>query len=402
MAYVITATLSNGKHPENGSTQILFPLSRQEYSDAIGHLKELEAGDAVARDCVVEEIDSGYEVLGCLEGKAVNVDELDFLAKRLDSFDEYEAQQFQAACHAFGCRDIQSLINMTFCCQETTVIGDFSKLEEAGKHHYLTTHGGAAPAEEMERVDGKAVAEELFRSKKGVLTPYGLFFCNKVGRDRLEAPYRGMGIPLYLWERPLAEVELTDKSGSAAFTFLPTSELALTRFCQRNDVQLSETTPAKLTWLIGSREPVRLTGGAAELTEYNELAERMNDLSETQQSAFLAAVEATGAEELSQMWPLLEHVRDFTFCPGVESAEDYGRYMIQQSGAFDYDDRLEPYYNYEALGEFLLVREYGQFTRGGYLRCAEESAFADFFPPPGHQGDRAQERGEMTMKMEGM
>ena len=191
MAYVITATLSNGKHPENGSTQILFPLSRQEYSDAIGHLEELEVGDAVARDCVVEEIDSSYEVLGCLEGKAVNVDELDFLAKRLDSFDEYEAQQFQAACHAFGCRDIQSLINMTFCCQETTVIGDFSKLEEAGKHHYLTTHGGAAPAEEMERVDGKAVAEELFQSKKGVLTPYGLFFCNKWGGTGWKRPTAG-------------------------------------------------------------------------------------------------------------------------------------------------------------------------------------------------------------------
>lgn len=76
---------------------------------------------------------------------------------------------------------------MTFCCQKTTVISNFSKLEEAGKQHYLTTHGGAVPADELEAVDGAALALQLIQSGNGMQTPYGLFF-RKEDRSRKSSP----------------------------------------------------------------------------------------------------------------------------------------------------------------------------------------------------------------------
>lgn len=43
-------------------------------------LQAMELGGPVNRDCRVDVVDSHYSVLGALEGKLVNVDELDYLA----------------------------------------------------------------------------------------------------------------------------------------------------------------------------------------------------------------------------------------------------------------------------------------------------------------------------------
>ena len=137
------AQLSNPVHPEYGSLTVPFPIPEDEYDRVLDKLDVLETGDAVRRDCRVETVNSEYRTLKRLEGQTVNVDELDYLAKRLDGFDVYEAQQFEAAAYKYG-RDIESLINLTFCCQKVTVITDFSDLEEVGRRHYMTVNGGSA------------------------------------------------------------------------------------------------------------------------------------------------------------------------------------------------------------------------------------------------------------------
>lgn len=93
MSYVIKAVLSNPSIPESGVATIPFPLSSAEYDHSISEVLEpMGIGSAVAQDCMVDDIDSGYEVLACLKGQAVNADELDYLAKRLDSFDVYSSK----------------------------------------------------------------------------------------------------------------------------------------------------------------------------------------------------------------------------------------------------------------------------------------------------------------------
>ena len=67
-----------------------------------------------------------------------NLDELDYLARRLDSFDDYEAAQFQAIAVRLGTFDMTDFINLTFCCQQATVITNFSDLEGIGKTHILS------------------------------------------------------------------------------------------------------------------------------------------------------------------------------------------------------------------------------------------------------------------------
>ena len=114
MSYIIKAVLSNPKLPENGVASIPFPLSRAEYDHSISEVLEpMGIGNAVTQDCLVEEIDSSYEVLDCLKGQVVNVDELDYLAKRLDSFCENECSSFQAACFRLLAMFLVSRISRT-------------------------------------------------------------------------------------------------------------------------------------------------------------------------------------------------------------------------------------------------------------------------------------------------
>ena len=47
--------------------------------------------------------------------------------------------------------------------------------------------------------------------------------------------------------------------------------------------------------------------------------------------------------------------------------EEYGKYMIQKSGHFDYDDNLAEFYDYRRYGEECIRAEYGQFNECGYV-----------------------------------
>ena len=147
---IFNAILKNPKHKEYGAANVPLPIPPNEYEPVLERLEALELGDAVQQDCRVSEIDGAYPILKRLEGGRVNLDEMDYLAKRLDSFTDQEAAQSQAAAVRFGISGIKDLINLTFCCQQTTVITDFSDLNQIGRDHYLTLHGGCAPTKELE------------------------------------------------------------------------------------------------------------------------------------------------------------------------------------------------------------------------------------------------------------
>ena len=132
---MIRAVLGNPNHPEYGVATIPFPIPRDQYAHCVELLEALEIGDAVKADCKVERIDSFYTVLKRTEMLTVNVEELNYLAKRLDSFDTGEAAQFQAMAHKLELFELKDLINLTFCCQQATVITDFSDLAAVGRDH---------------------------------------------------------------------------------------------------------------------------------------------------------------------------------------------------------------------------------------------------------------------------
>ena len=206
---MIQAVLGNPHHPEYGVATIPFPIPRDQHAHCMELLEALEIGDAVKADCKVEKIDSFYTVLKRVEMLTVNVEELNYLAKRLDSFDTGEAAQFQAMAHKLELFELKDLINLTFCCQQATVITDFSDLAAIGRDHYMNLHGGSASVDELNALDVKETARRLIESGSGTITPYGVVYDNGM---KLEQIYDGRFFPCYYYEPNAITVAATAKS----------------------------------------------------------------------------------------------------------------------------------------------------------------------------------------------
>ena len=168
--YQIKATLRNKDRPESGSVTVQFPIPWKEYDRILEQLKPLSIGGPIAQDCQVEAIDSHYSILKRLEERPVSLDELDYLAKRLDGFDVSEALQFQGAAAAEDVITIRDFINLTFCCQRVTVVQDFRNLEQIGKDHLMALGDGSASMEEWKNTDFRKMALDLLQSGEGKVT----------------------------------------------------------------------------------------------------------------------------------------------------------------------------------------------------------------------------------------
>ena len=206
---MIQAVLGNPHHPEYGVATIPFPIPRNQYTHCMELLEALEIGDAAKADCKVEEIDSFFSVLKRTEMLTVNVEELNYLAKRLDSFDTGEAAQFQAMAHKLELFELKDLINLTFCCQQATVITDFSDLAAIGRDHYMNLHGGSASVDELNKLDGEETARRLIENGGGTITPYGVVYDNGM---KLEQVYDGRFFPCYYYEPNVITVAVTSKA----------------------------------------------------------------------------------------------------------------------------------------------------------------------------------------------
>ena len=166
---MMEAVLSNADHPEYGVATIPLPIPRNQYDHCVSLLEALEIGGASEADCRLDSLDSAWPVLNRLVCTKVNLDELDYLAKRLDSFDVGESSQFQVMAEKLNLTSMKALINLTFCCQQATVITDFTNLKEVGRDHYMNIHGGCASMEELEQLDGEETAILLIEDNEGTM-----------------------------------------------------------------------------------------------------------------------------------------------------------------------------------------------------------------------------------------
>ena len=367
---MIQAVLRNPSHPEYGVATIPFPIPHDQYSHCMELLEALEIGDAVKADCQVQEINSFYSVLKRTERLTVNVEELNYLAKRLDGFDMGEATQFQAMAHKLGLSELKDLINLTFCCQQTTVIADFSDLTAVGRDHYINLHGGSATVAELEALNGEETARQLIESGSGTITPYGVVYDNGM---KLEQAYDGQIFPCYYYEPRATMVAVTSKSEPEntehiTWLCLPMAQKEIGRALQRAGI----TEPAGARFRL---EHSQLPGEVntlldmehESLADLNALAQAAGTLSTGNIKKLGAVVTLAKPQNAEQIKNLVENLDLFDFAPDAHSPAEYGKYMIQQSGHFDYDANLDDFYDYEGYAQQRMNEEDGMFTDRGYI-----------------------------------
>ncbi len=52
--------------------------------------------------------------------------------------------------------------------------------------------------------------------------------------------------------------------------------------------------------------------------------------------------------------------------------DDIGKYVIKENGHYTYDDSLDEYYDYEALGADTVSNQGGKFTEYGYVGIRDD------------------------------
>lgn len=373
---MIQTVVSNASAPEYGQATISFPIREEDYPSVVNMLQRMGLGDPLERDCRVDEVIGDWPILKRLEKVAINLDEMDYLAKRLNSFDTQEKAKFQAAAVRFGLFDMSHLIDLTFCCQETTVITDFSDLEKVGRRHYLDVNGGSASREELENVDGYETALLLIGDGDGTITPYGVIYDNGM---QLRPVYDGRNFPLYQDGDSVFLLGLTHKSDPdmnppTTWLFLPTCRERLERTLRRGGYESEDDIHIRLSQSTAPNEIDSLLDVEHEsLNNLNKLASAIVLLDVDQGAKLEAVVQMANPRSATEMTTLAQNLDLFNFVPGIHSPREYGEFMIRESGHFDLDEDLVHFIDYEAYGQKQINAEGGVFKNRGYVAFRGES-----------------------------
>lgn len=288
----------------------------------------------------------------------------------MDSFDVGEAAQFQSMAEKLDLTDIKDFINLTFFCQEATIITDFSDLENVGREHYMNLNGGCASMQELDDLNGEETARLLIESGEGVVTPYGVVYDNRM---KLEQLFDGRVFPEYLYDASVIAIEVVaTHSGVTAvcstWLFLPMPEEQIDRMLQRVGIRNQDELQMKLTEHELPKEITEQMHIPYEnLYDLNRMCEAISPMTTYERGKLAAAVLMAKPEYAREICQLAENLDQFEFIEGIKSAAEYGKHVIRESGRFEYDPHLDEFYEYEKYGLQRMEQQSGMFTKRGYM-----------------------------------
>lgn len=121
--------------------------------------------------CRLVEVSEKDNPLHLLEGQTVNMDEVNFFAKRMDSLTEYERKVLSAYANDYGVGTMQDLINLTFSMKGLSLLTDFSDAKQVGVRLYLDEFLGMSE-EEKEQTNFIEFAEKTLKESRVEVLPY--------------------------------------------------------------------------------------------------------------------------------------------------------------------------------------------------------------------------------------
>lgn len=395
------ATLKNRISAHFAPVTITFPIPEDQYEQAILALEKSQIGDARVQDCLIDNVHApNCPALVRMTGTMANVDELDWLGKQLESFDRYELLQFNAAVERFGLSAADELIDLSFCARDVTVVSDFNDLELVGKRHYLTVHGTCDP-KELENLDGKETALALISGQPGYVTRYGVVYDNGI---KLEQAYDRKHLPQsWMAENSILELKIRatgeDDPKKQEWVQLPTSQIKLERAMLRAGIASCGEMQMLVT---DSRFPdevdCALDFEHESLFELNQLCHACSNFKEQDLEKLGAVCQMAKPTCAANIRQLAENLDQFDFAPNVHTPEELGKYMIQQSGHYEYDENLEDFYNYGDYGVKRILQDDGVFVDHGYVSYHGTLTLEELM-----QDDPAESyQQEQEAKMEGM
>lgn len=350
---------------------VKFPCAESEYQSVC---KELELKDnyAFVRD-VVEP-----KALALKKDTFVNLDEINYLAKRMDSFDQKELFSFFAAVEAGDYISTKDLINLTFNLNCYTLIRDVSNLKSVGRN-YVLCREVAISADELEKMDLEKIGRELLSTGKGIPTKYGLIFRNE--NVAFEEVYKGKGFPPYYFTGGEVLGVEVKKNGEKDYIYFPCEKTEIERALQRIGAgDISECNKG-IDFCGGDKEWEKYFNDLLQkndIESLNAISSAINRLSSNSDAIsenlykLSSVMEFAGVtfDDTVKVIRLARCLEEFCYYREMKDDEMLGRTLKEQEYC-DIPDSMDKYMDYERYARDFLEEKGGAYTKNGdvvYLR----------------------------------
>ena len=345
------------------SAEIDFPVS-DEMLDTT--LREAEMPTDTTLPFFVEDIHYPVE-LSSLNCEYINLDELNYLAKRLDSFSDDEIEQFYAAVEHKKAKGLRSMINISYNLDKFTIIKDISNMTKVGRAYTLNTEG-SVPVDTRYDEKFAEIGRKLLGSGRGVFTEYGLLF---VEDKPIQKVYEGDTFPGFAYNGCIVNVDIAYR-GRYESIFLPESQLAIEKAIHRlgaKSIDDCECTceyedPNYGAFSVRFEDILDHEGVCALNAFCHALDEQDIDVKKLR-----AITEMTGVSSSKNLITLIDYLDDFELISDIDCG-DYskvGRYYLEHSDEYEISPDLEDFFNYDEFGEHIADEYSGEFTSYGFI-----------------------------------
>lgn len=357
----------------NSQTALRFPCTEKEMN---AELERIHAEDVTPLELYVSEVVFPEE-LDFLQDRFANLDEVNYLAKRMDSFFGNEEYQFYEAMKLEGFDTLPDLINLSFNLNRYPLIRDIGDMGKIGRE-YLLTVNGCIPAHDEDDPKYAQLGRELIQSGNGIFTEHGMLFVDE--NTPFQRSYDGQTFPAYLYDPGVLCVAKAEYGGKTEYLYFPCEEEAIDKAFAR----LGTPTPddVELSWediCIDSDKWVgRFKEIAAEegVYEVNRLANAINS-ADMDLEKLWAVAEYGKAEDAKQLSRLAENLDCFTFIIGASNYEEVGIYVTENNADFSVNPSVEKFFDYKAFGKYIGDAYYGEFVDGGFIYNDTDTSLLD-------------------------
>lgn len=348
-----------------------FPCSESEYQTVC---RELELKDNYAFVTNVVE----PKALAFKKDAFVNLDEINYLAKRMNSFDQKELFSFFAAVEAGDYVSTKDLINLTFNQTCYTLIRDVSNLKNIGYNRVLSSRG-CIGVDELEKMDLEKIGRELLSTGKGIPTNYGLLFRNE--DVAFEEVYKGKGFPSYYYTGGEVLGVAIEKDGEQNYIYFPCEGTEIDRALQRIGASDISECNKNIDFCGGDREWENYFNDLLEkndIESVNAISSAINRLSSNSDAIsenlykLSSVMEFAGVtfDDTVKVIRLAMCLEEFCYYREMKDDEMLGRTLKEQEYC-DIPDSMDKYMDYERYARDFLEEKGGAYTKNGdvvYLR----------------------------------
>ena len=346
-------TILNGGH-----RSIELPLSDEELNF---QMRQMGIRETIPKGKLVK-VSEKDNPLQKLEGQFLNMDEVNFFARRMEHLTEYERKVLAVYANDCDVSTIKDLINLTFSMKGLSLLTDFSDASQVGVRLY-TDEFSEIPEEQMNFTE---FAKNALKESNVKVLPYGVLVDH--GFELLEV-YNGKTFPKFIVsEETVVVVEVQNTTGDREYLYLPTDICSMDKVKER--LQVREYREMKVTEVKNLRLPDTLVSipedinEIQQLTLFNEMCRKVRRFQEAELKQLATAVQFTGLINFSNVAYIATHLNEFEINPTVHNDEEYGKYLITESGLFEVDELLLPHINYAAFGA---DKKAGTFEVSGYV-----------------------------------